>query len=460
MRKLLFVLAIIAIVAVSCQREFNEVVDYTPSSESATDDYCTIRSYDEALLIAEDALNILGNNETRGSKKRTIKRNDGQIITRALTRSGESSEDPILYIFNNEDDAGFTIIAASKSVNPVVAVTESGNYNYGEPTGVESFDAVMDNVISNYSLILPPIDITPRPEPEKIDTVVNVNKRVEPMLQTNWGQSGIYGKYCSNGLSGCVNTALVQIMAYHAHPQSLIFTFMGHVTPTHIPWNSMTRHTMCSYGTINSDQEYVCYCGCNYEKIAQVMREVGERTQTDYKTDELGTTNIDETGSETDMTDALNALRLLGYANSKQTNSSTYSSRSPLIYAELDANTPVIMNGVRYDTINNRLVGHAWVIDGYSRDELTINYYIYNNLAISPGNPTSEYILDHTVQHSNVLFHINWGWDGSCNGWFDQNCFKTNEAVDYDHNHNTVDNSINCDFLQNIKLIYDINPTY
>ena len=85
------------------------------------------RSYDEALAIAEDALILLESNETRSTTKRVIKRNEGQTVMRPVTRGSETQEEPIMYVFNNEDNQGFTIVAADRSQQPLIAVTEYGN---------------------------------------------------------------------------------------------------------------------------------------------------------------------------------------------------------------------------------------------------------------------------------------------------------------------------------------------
>ena len=142
MKKLYLLLAFMAIVAVSCQKELvdNSFDEVSTTTEVVADN---IRSYDEALAIAEEALLLLEDDSTRATSSRKIKRNEGQVVMSPATRSGETSEQPIMYIFNNENNEGFTIIAASKDEPSIIAVTDQGNYTYGVPTGVESFDLLM-----------------------------------------------------------------------------------------------------------------------------------------------------------------------------------------------------------------------------------------------------------------------------------------------------------------------------
>ena len=149
MKRLLLSLAVVVVAAASCQKDFvyNDNVKEKESVElTAT------RSYDEALKIAEDALSLLDGIETRSGKKRVIKSAEGQTVMRPVTRGSETTEEPIMYVFNNENDEGFTIVAADRSQQPLIAVTEQGNYTYGEPTGVEPFDLLMEDVATTLSI--------------------------------------------------------------------------------------------------------------------------------------------------------------------------------------------------------------------------------------------------------------------------------------------------------------------
>ena len=63
-----------AIIAVSCQKEVSHI---ELPRENETEDVTSTRSYNEALQIAEDALNLLEYKDTRSSKNRVIKRDEG-----------------------------------------------------------------------------------------------------------------------------------------------------------------------------------------------------------------------------------------------------------------------------------------------------------------------------------------------------------------------------------------------
>ena len=133
MKKFYLLLATVAVAATSCQKDvvYNDTPQQNQSIELVNSN---TRSYEEALAIAEDAITLLEGDDTRSTTKRVIKRNEGQIVMRPVTRGGEASEEPMMYVFNNEDNQGFTIVAADRSQQPLIAVTEYGNYTYGEST--------------------------------------------------------------------------------------------------------------------------------------------------------------------------------------------------------------------------------------------------------------------------------------------------------------------------------------
>ena len=121
MKKLFVSLVMVVVAVTSCQKEYvsNDAPKQNQSVELPSSN---TRSYDEALAIAEDALKLLEGDDTRSTTQRVIKRNEGQTVMRPVTRGGEVNEEPIMYVFNNEDNQGFTIIAANR-----VATTYCGN---------------------------------------------------------------------------------------------------------------------------------------------------------------------------------------------------------------------------------------------------------------------------------------------------------------------------------------------
>ncbi|MBR2368450.1 MAG: C10 family peptidase [Alistipes sp.] len=448
MRKLLSLSALVAIFAISCQQELNNDVVVDNNTTTITD-LNPYRSYDEALQIAEESIAIIeGKGTTRANAQRRIAKDKGQVIRTETTRSGGGGE-PVAYVFNFEEEQGFAVIAADERFDPVIAVTEQGSYTYGEPTGVEAFDEYMDNTIDLMSVIFPPtIDpgdpITPTPGTyfEEVD----IYNRVDPLLATKWSQEGIYGAYCETGVCGCVTTAFGQIMAYHQHPSSILYSFMGYTTLSNLDWPSIVMHT--SDGVTDDS----CDCGCNYHQIGRLLREVGERFDTEYGTDANG----NGYGSS-NLLKAATGLPSLGYNTPQFANNIDITDYISNIYANLDNNYPIMIGGVY--THEEGSSGHAWVIDGYHEEASGRNYYVsnpeYNWLNPTPGVP--QYIFSHSTVVRTEMLHYNWGHNGLCDGWYNVGVFKMNDEVEYDEYHFYA-YQMNQNYNENMQILYNIIP--
>lgn len=79
------------------------------------------RSYDEALSLAEGSIALVDGAATRSGRTRRIA-GRGQCVTAPATRSGASQTDTLMYVFNFDDGDGFSVIAANRAVDPLLAV--------------------------------------------------------------------------------------------------------------------------------------------------------------------------------------------------------------------------------------------------------------------------------------------------------------------------------------------------
>ena len=444
MKRIFCILAFGAIVFASCQRE--EVFVDRPSdvkSDVLVVDTKT-RSYDEALAIAEDALKLLEGKETRSTTKRVIKRSEGQTVMRHVTRGSETEEEPIMYVFNNEDNQGFTVVAADRSQQPLIAVTEYGNYTFGKPTGVEPFDLLMEDVVTTLSFN-PPTLIDPEipldPTPGCYFDTVDIYERMDPLIATKWHQEGIFGNECTNGVSGCAATAFGQIMAYHGYPASITLTHNNN-TNLSLDWDNI-RRIITGNEIFLRDRE-------PKEQIGLLLREIGERMNMYY--------DNDRSVSGATSQNILRGIRNLGYSAASINENTTVG----LDFFELKYNIgngfPVIVLGVREGNI-----GHAWIADGIHRREYAIYMYVTNpnyDPTIIYNNPEPPYILGEiTDQVFERLVHYNWGRpNGSCNGWFTTSCYSLDDAESYDNNQSNNHAGSIYNYCYDIVIISDIQP--
>lgn len=406
------------------------------------------RSYGEALEIARRSIEIVdGTAVTRAGKDRTIR--DGRCVTRQSTRNdGIGQTDTLVYVFNFDDNAGFSIIAANRCVSPVLVVTEQGNYEYGQQTGIEGFDNYMDSMTAELSGITE-APMIPAIIFEYSETEIIREDKVEPLCTTKWNQDGVFGAYCSNGVAGCAAIATAQIMAYWEYPDSITTTYTDrnnilygnldgqgytvdrnnpnaqHINETfYIHWNEIKNHKSgCSSSA----------CEQNHWEISALLRQIGNINNAHYFT-----CTADESKNKTSIFnhDYGVHLRQMGYYKDIAPCPIDYN--WDYVKSELNNSRPLIIDG------DASAGGHTWVLDGYiDKEEKTTYYEFVGKLVIPHYNITS------VVESQQQLVHFNWGWGGECDGYFAiGGGFKTTEGVQYDtdetivHDYNFLQYSI------------------
>lgn len=361
----------------------------------------TVRSLNSAKEWAYKSMSLLDNEKTKGGSTRKIE--SWNALTIPGTKSAETDLDTLLYIFNFADNSGFSVIAANPDIKPILAVTESGHYVAGKPTGNEAFDEYMNGLAVCLS--------NPSGKPELYywyDYVMD-GEAVNRNVGVKWGQNDIYGQYCPNGLSGCVATAMAQIMAYHRFPSSFYTTtsidgdfLSGEQVP--LNWSGIKNHSM--------SHKDARPCDSYHKAIGALMREIGSQVDMKYDSGE-------STASFNNVPDAFNHF---GYIASYPIPFNANTAK-----AAIKNYGPIYMRGGLSSNGN----GHAWIVDGYA--DYKYYYYKYERAAGSGHPPV---ISQQTLISKEHAFHINWGWDGDCNGYFDIGVFDIDKGNKYDGTHN------------------------
>ncbi|MBR1932409.1 MAG: C10 family peptidase [Prevotella sp.] len=218
------------------------------------------------------------------------------------------------------------------------------------------------------------------------------HEAVAPLLRTAWGQHSPYNDLCptegkNRCLTGCVATAMAQVMAFHRWPEGPTASLPAYTTrtdslevealpPAQIDWN-----LLLPIYTKNDPQEQRL-------AVATLMRYCGQAVGMDYR----------PTFSGAYLAEAAQALQQsFGYDDGvRQEVRSRYTIAQwdSLISHELYVGRPVIYAG---QSASN---AHAFVVDGCDADG---------------------------------LFHIDWGWTGDYNGYFHLHFLKPNDN-DYSQN--------------------------
>lgn len=215
---------------------------------------------------------------------------------------------------------------------------------------------------------------------------------VAPLITAEWGQEKPYNDMCpvaystashraAKSATGCVATALAQIMKYYKYPaQGKGTASVSYYWPD-APGHSKSVTVDFSQGKYDWDNMLDVYSNVDYTKeqgdaVALLMYHCGVASNMTYDPD----------GSGAYTANAAYGLRnYFGYASTvRVATRSSFDDRPwmDLVYTELSAKRPVFYTGNDVKTG----YGHAFVIDGYTEEGLV---------------------------------HVNWGWNGLDNGYYD-----------------------------------------
>ncbi len=268
------------------------------------------------------------------------------------------SENKPYYVFNAEN-GGFVIVSGDDNARQILGYSDSGTFGENIPPQLQELLNEYATQISNI-----PADAVP----SSIDVKTSSEEKV---LQTaNWGQYAPYNDLCPNGYpTGCVATAMAIVMKYHNWPQS--------GTGSHsYEWNGQTISYDFSQ-TFDWDLMRNSYYSNNYSEaegkaVAELMKACGVSVEMNYAAD----------GSSASISKACSSLISFFKYDSRceciHQDDYNYDEWASMIKSEIDANRPIIYCGEGQGS-------HAFVCDGYD---------------------------------ANDMYHFNWGWAGSYNGFF------------------------------------------
>lgn len=232
-----------------------------------------------------------------------------------------------------------------------------------------------------------------------------VNTSQSPLIEVQWEQGWPENIFAPNGIAGCTPIAIAQFLSVFEKPNSITYSFPNRdIENETLNWTSLKKHK----------DFYSCTCSYFVHlSLARLIREIGQRTNSDYRNGETGTNygNIEST---------INNLTGLTPDVKGVTTSDLFSA--------LENNTGVAVVGN---------VGHTFNADAIQHYKYRIIRYIYD---IFDNLISSEEISDYDGKY----IHYNWGWGGNCNGYFIDGILKpSSTATHYDNpdlnNNTTID---------------------
>lgn len=332
---------------------------------------------------------------------------------REATIEGTVDMTDYIYLVNYGDNKGFCVVSSNNAMEQVLAYSDSGNLSDTTSfPGIHIFMESLGNHVANNG----------QPCNFYIDTGDTVyfyqfyQVRYEDLGSfdvgvshfSNWGQGSPYNSVCSQAVgytcpTGCVATAIGQIMSYHQHPDS-VFSYPTNQALT-LNWGSFP----CMF-TENDD----------YVPVSTLLYRIGLAVQMQYSAN----------GSGANSSNVPAALQSFGYTSSSY---QVYNQDS--IITSLSQGCPVYIRGV-----SQELGGHAWVIENGHQAAFTTyyDYKVYDQY----GGYHGIYSEDAGTSIGSVMWYYNWGWNGQYNGYY--------TAGTYNSNTGNFDNSI--------RIIPNIRP--
>lgn len=337
------------------------------------------RSFQQAKAIAEKQAALLG--VTIDQKAMTKARKQGS--KGEITLSQQS-----YYVFPNANSKGFTIVSGDDRLPEIVGYSSQGSYDENNlPEGFVSFMKAYQNLYNKVNL----------GDAEALKNLAEIkawrNKKnasaasssaVAPLLgNIEWDQTSPYNNMCPRydsvhvAATGCVATAMAQVMAYYKYPKQLKADIPGYVNrwngiPMEIP--TITREEGV-YDWDNMLPKYNKEANATQQQkdaVAKLMYHCGAAVKMSYGPESAASVSASKLakyfGYDADL--------MMDLSRS----SFTLDKWMQIIDTELAAGRPVLYGGQASDG------GHQFVCDG---------------------------------KDGEGLYHINWGWSGSQNGYFD-----------------------------------------
>ena len=383
MKKICFLL-LVALAIISCSTD--EV--FSERAGSRHQNMQKYRSIEEAVDIAQNAIGMLQEVSTRVAS-REVSLADIQYVLSPATK-GNTENDTLLYIVNYANGEGFAIISANRNAEGLLAVTEKGTYRTGESCYAENkgFTSFMEWA-KKYSSLIPVEEdngFVLKEHKIVVDTISS--ERIPNKVEVQWGQTGVEGKYAPNSIAGCSNTAMAQIMSYFCYPSKINITYPGaSVNSQTLDWSAIKEHK------ITHGRQSCTATEEAHEAISQLLRQLGEMNKSDYEKPDV-TVTYDSS--------VRNSFIKLGYQISNFV-SYKYESLSQF----LRNGSLLYMSGV----VKDKDIGHVWLVDG------SYCYTIHQTEWERPTGQVWRLIRD-MGNKTREFLHINWGWNGDCNGLF------------------------------------------
>ena len=290
---------------------------------------------------------------------------------KSLHRAAQSSfAEGAFYVFNADDGNGFVIVSADDRTEAILGYADEGSLD------MDCLPANARAWLEGYARQIRSLSgLVSMSAPRRV-----VGVKIGPLLTCKWEQGGPYNWQCPEvkdesgkmayTMTGCPATAQAQVMYFHRWPESVKAmeaykdgngNQVSALPATTFKWDKMKD---VYSGKENKADE-------SAQAVAELMRYCGQAMRMAYGVRSSGGSNTqNELIEEFAYSKGATSVARAHYSTEEW---------ESIIYNEMNQKRPVLYSGY------NESVGHSFVVDGYD---------------------------------GNGLFHVNWGWSGSSDGYF------------------------------------------
>ena len=297
----------------------------------------------------------------------------GQAVPVASGADGQ----PLCYAVNIGQDNGFVLVSGSDLTDEILGYSDKGTFR--ESQMPEAMRAWLLGCTAQIR------------QAEASGTAIRrgaanssaTKTPIAPLLKSTWDQEKPYNSNCpqlpgstEQSFTGCTITAMAQIMYYHQWPKAPTTAIPGYTFNYPDNNNVQQSYTMSELPPVTFQWEKMSPSYKSTDDgsaVATLMQYLGQASRADYGLDGTNASGYNALKAMQQYFDYDKGARVIWR------NECTYDEWIDMLYDELKARRPVMFSGTAAPN------AHSFVVDGY----------------------------DHAD-----YFHVNWGWNGSSNGYF------------------------------------------
>lgn len=290
---------------------------------------------------------------------------------------GVSHDAQPYYIYNDNRGHGFVVVAGDDAMGQVLGYSKTGTLDTLRASQELKF------LLGVYSDAFYQLQRQPAARSASTANTRQSRRVVTPLLASAWNQDEPYNSFTGYKYTGCVATAMAQIMYYHRWPErgegSYSYVVRYDNRTMSVDFSKSVYQWDKMLPRYNTPKALADTEACN--AVALLMRDVGVAVNMQY--------SPSSSGAQTFM--AAKALKTYFNYSTSMLNKSDEGGAAftQILRREIENGFPVYISG----SVKSGGSGHAWVVDGVDKDN---------------------------------FFHMNFGWGGNGDGYFSVTALNLN----------------------------------